>query len=545
MLSTPKSITISLVVAGATLATAQSIPPTQAWHRPIPGGSYAIDSGGIVNDASGYGYAFYADGPPNLNTQRIGHVLKVGPTNNTVWRADIQPPAGIYKPYQILISPKIGSQQFVYAVGTLLDAGTSQNNVFIKKYDTNGTDLYPTGALLTNYDITPIGAGVATNGDLLIAGRIAAGVSGYVRLYRVHADSSHDEQPNTTITPTSAIYDPTSDYWFISGFDSADPLHAEWGAYTSVFGSYRYGEGSEGSNVGNNTIAYSYVLNFIPNGQILAALNIANTDNIAHTTAHSYQLDAFDIAHGTQNWTHPAGDSQTSGEMFVQAVAYKVDGPMWVETIQDNPTFGFPAQHLQEWDTLGTPLGDRAQQPVQQLFAAPDGFYDLFWWSFETTSFLEHFDGGAFTSPFVFNWGKAYAGTGPIEYNNALSQFQNCFWVAITGAGSSGNDLYIDRFVNGTALQSITAPASFTAGNTLTVTINLNRAVQTGENVTVALNSLDSRVKLPNGQQGQNFIIPVGQSAFNVDLSTTAGTYTVNLLAIQNGIRRTTSSNGS
>src|SRR5205814_3844637 len=148
---------------------------------------------------------------------------------------------------------------------------------------------------------------------------------------------------------------------------------------------------------------------------------------------------------------------------------------------------------------IGTLVFNRAAQPVDQLFAMQDGFWDLFNWSSSNSVFLEHFFGG--NNTYVF--GKQYTPSTVQDFNGRLVQFNNSAYVS----HDVGSDVTIDRFVTGTTLASITCQPTFSGAGTLQVTINLNRPVQAGETVTVALNSSTPNVILENSTQAQNFTL--------------------------------------
>src|SRR5438105_6169256 len=222
MSSIRKAIFLAVPLLAATanaqqpLGTVSNPPnPVQAWRHALLGGANNLNTGGVVNDASGYAYIFYVDGP---NSGRIGHLLKLGPANSTQWRMDFFPPAGSYQPRQILITPKGVGPQFIYVVAQAVSA-SSVPYIYVKKFDTNGADLWPGGVMLDITDSTMVGAGLRTSGDLVVAAE-GGNASKFLELYHVFPNGIFTGVGNTSIDPNlnlKAYYDSTTNAWFLAG----------------------------------------------------------------------------------------------------------------------------------------------------------------------------------------------------------------------------------------------------------------------------------------------------------------------------------------
>src|SRR2546423_3423221 len=535
-----RSCLLALIALTAVIADAQFVAPpapTQAWRHALLGGANPVGFGGIVNDLRGYGYTFYADGPQNQTNLRIGHLLKLGPANSTEWRKDFTPFDGTFEPWNILITPKISGTQYIYVIGAGTLDPTSSPYIYVRKYDTAGDDNWSGGISLNLTQSIPVGAAVASNGDLLVAAE-GGNASKFFEMYHVNGDGTYARISTSLIDPDKALYDPGTNAWFASGTNPADALNAMWGSYNAGTAAFNFGQSSQGGIVGTVSSAYSYVLNMLPFGHFTVALNINSIDLTTLTSSATYQLDLLDVLNNNL-FSYAAGSPGTGNRTVKQAVSYAESDPLWVVTQSINAPAGFPSQNLEKFDWFGDLLSDRTQAPVDTLFVTEDGFHDCFNWPTSSASFLERY----YTGGDNFYWGKSYPTPGTYNFNSALSQFQNRFWTVSSGVGS-GNDAYIDRYVDGRCLTSLTGPSTFTGGTTWRIHIHLNTT--SSSPTIVALNSNTANALMPNGTQSQNFTIGGSVVDYSVDLlgPSTGTPYNVRVLAIQNGIRRTLDGQG-
>ena len=539
-----KAFVLLAAVAGSAIGFAQFTPPpapTQAWSDALPGSSGVRNTAaGIDVDASGYVYLLYNNSTGSGDT---AHLVKRGPANSLVWDVPVQTSSvrGL-SVYQVLVSPKIGGVQYVYAIGSYLGGGGgfSSTPVWVSKLDTNGNDQWGGPVSLADMNLnTPVGAYADSSGDLYVA---VAGSQGsqdrLLDLYDIDPYGGISAVWNRSIYPTSATYDPGTAAWFVTGYSSSDPtggppVTAMWGSFDRATGNLNFGGSSVGSHVNGFITQYHYTLDLLPGNHFAMSWN-RDTYQVSFAPQHTLdcQLWVFDTQYNTV-FTNPGGSSTSVGNID-QVAAYNTSSPIFV--VGHNPVTDptHPNQWLERYDWAGSQTFHRDQQPVGTLFPVADGFYDLFPWNqYPNPTFLEHYiDAGN-----GFYWGKSYPSSAGIPFYSSLKRFQNFFYLVL-GDGAQG--ITLDRFVEGTCLSSVSMPPSFAEGSPVGVTINLNQPVPAGQTVTVSLYSSSANVTMPNGQRSQAFTLTAGQQAMPVTLSTAiaASSYGFTIQGLQNGIYR-------
>jgi len=509
------------------------LPVTMAWrHLVAPSGS-STQAGQMAVDAQGYNYIFYTT--QGFVDPYTAFLLKLGPANSIEFIDEVNDfaPPSTFIPNAAVVTPKIAGQQFVYAVGTEPLGG----NLDFWKFDTSGNFL--TGANLSAAsNQTFIAAAASANGHLMVVTRGVNGGLNETIYYDCTPTGSVTSVVDPSIDPQAAQYYAPTNSWFVTGLLANDPtgLGAAWRSGDATTGATHYGGSLSGSGTPGTGpyTKFRFYADLLPGGHFALTMNETDNDGAGNNSSH-FLIDYEDMT-GTPLWTYPPAFGDVAGTVS-QVVQYNTSSPLYVMGAADTGPAGFPLQFLISLAPNGAANYTETQSPLTRLYPMVDGFWDLFYWPNSNSTFLEHFFGG----DTVFTWGKQYAGSSNdsgADFLGRLTQFQNFIY----GSFNNSSGIFIDRFVTGTALSSVSMPANFTAGNTVIATITLNRAVQTGESLWVALNSNSPNVLMPNGTQAQNFTFTAGQTSQNITLTTTVGASSVQLLAIQNGIRRTTTS---
>ena len=509
-------------------------PTTMAWRNVITGPAVA---GQMDVDGRGYNFVFYTRALPTGND---GRLQKIGPAGDIVFDNQVEFIANTvtWTPNAVVINPRIysGTVQNPYLISTVSSPGSSYLRLY--KFNTAGTDLTGPFDLTATSNSTLVGA-AANDTDLFVAVDGDNGGAHELVLYDYNGVSLPSDFTITGIQPTEAVYDRGTHSWFVTGIDTTDPtgLSAVWGSYDATTGVKNFGGNLLGT--GNTSSGpytrYRFHTNLLPGNQF--ALTVDKTDNDgAGTNTSTYYIQNTTTG-GLENWRYPSSGLGTTSGVVNQVVQHDASSPIYAVGAADSGPAGFPLQFLLALQPNGTLIFNNAQQPVERLFPAADGFWDLFNWSSSNSLFLEHF----YNQSTSFNWGKQYAPTAPsTDLAGRVTTFQNWIDVLKDNAGGSGTDLWIDRFVQGCTIHDISVPSTFLVGNQVPVTINLNEAVPTGQTVTVALTSFSPNVTMPDSTHSENFTFTAGQTQRVVNLNSvaTGGSYSVTVMGMNSGVRR-------
>lgn len=559
-LSCSLALTASAIFAGAQAPGAN--PPTAlttwAWRQTIPGdGSNAPASGGMDVDAQGYAYAFYCSGP--LST-RMAHLRKVGPANAFQWDNVLDLFTNYFFPFQVVVSPKISGSQYIYVVGTIdgppISPGViNTSSIWIRKLDTSGTNVWAGSLLFGNgYNNNLAGVYADTNGHLYVAANQAdnSGAGIGTCFYDVAPDGSYSVVSTPDLNAVghgNANYDPGTSSWFVTGSQPGAAPTGVWGSYNRTTGSKNFGgytTGIQGDNFSTPTTEYVYHVDLLPanhfalvrNKEVIYPFNFITMTVPTPDYNHHVQVLS---TNNTLVFDYPSSGSDPAG-ITNQVISSSPSNPIYTAGQNASGTPGYPLQYLEAFTWAGNLQLHRDQAPVQTLFPSADGFYDLFDWSGSGSyTFLEHY----LDSATNFFWGRAYAQQAgdSSQYLTEFKQFQNCFYTL----RPDSLNISLDRFVSGVTLNNLSASSTFATGSPLSVMINLNAPVATGQTVTVSLYSNNANVTMPNGQRSQAFTLTAGQSGLAVPLNTafTGSPYNVVVQGLQNGVYRYVASSGS
>ena len=495
--------------------------------------------GQMATDRSGYCYIPYT---VNIGGTYFGHLLKLGPTNNIAYDAV----TGAYgSPFSVISRAAVVSQnqtgtQSVFVVENVVSPDSTV--IRYNRFHTDGS--FVTAGNVTPYTVTNFVAAYATSDFrlmLALNGTNDGGISHNLSIVEIDPNTGFHGANASMFNVQAAQYDPYYNQWFATGIDDNDltGLSAVWGAFDGATGAKNFGGNLLGSGdpINGPFSRFRFYADLLPGHQF--ALTSDETDNDGAGTNSSSFLIQVKGLDDSGVWQYPASGLGSTFGQVTQVVQSAAGFPLFAVGLADDGPAGFPLQFLLSLTSTGTLSFNRAEQPVEKLFAMQDGFWDLFNWSSSSSVFLEHFSFQNAVNNYL--WGKQYQPSTVQDFNGRLAQFGNEAFVT----HDFNNELWIDRFFTGTTLASIVCPPTFTAGSSFNVTINLNRAVQTGESITVALNSSSPNVLMPNGTQAQNFTLSPGISTMNVTVTTTAGSYPVRFLGINQGVRRTADSTGS
>ena len=535
-----KAFALLAAVAGSAIGFAQFTPPpapTQAWHDVIPAPSGAsnqsVKSCGVDVDASGNVYALYVNetsGGPQA------HLMKRGPANPLLWDVTVSNDAH-YSAFAVLVSPRISGTQYVYVVGwSNSGIGNAPVPILVNKYDTSGNDQWGRSIPLSNMlQNTPVGAYADASGDLYVAAETNQdnGTDRSLSLFDLDPLGGWSAVVNRSIKPQFANYDPTSSSWFVTGFSptSVPNTMAVWGSFDRGTGYLNFGGSSADSFDGTFLTGVSYTINMLPGGHFALVWNRDVSEPMGTTPdVLDCQFRVFDTQYNTI-FTYPGGSATVPGNID-QVAAYSTSSPIFVAGHDSTATSGHPKQYLERYDWSGNRTFHNPEQPIGTIFAVADGFYDLFNWEDSQCCFLEHY----YDSGSSFNWGKQLPLNLGTPFPTLLKRFQNSFYVLL----ANYPNLYLDRYVEGTCLSSVSLPSSFPAGSSVAVNIILNQPVPTGQTVTVSLYSSSANVTMPNGQRSQAFTLAAGQQLQGVTLTTAnvGSSYGFTIQGLQNGIYR-------
>jgi len=528
---------LTLPLACLALATVSfALPPTQAWRRIFNTGSNYEQATGLDVDASGNAYLQYVS--QSQGGHWFIHLVKIGAASGIAFDKVIDYTTG-HTPGPILVTPLMAGKQYVYQV--IYQDATPQTAT-IYKFDTAGVAQWSPPFVYTSPGAVRVLAMYPdSSGNLLLAMAVAAGSMGALDMVNVNsAGAMASEHGNGNITPMSAFYSTTLNGWIIAGADNADFYYPQqsgrWGVYDPTTGSEgTLGETAEGYASGLSSTAERFVINELP----------ANAFSIAHNSASgglggsTYQtfLKVYNSS-GTLSWQYPP--SIAWGAYTMQVAQLDASAPYFMVSRAPGSSIFTTEPHLiDKFDNTGAFVWQHNHQPADLVFPWNDGgFFTVFYDTVHTTEFLEHADANG-----VYDYGRGFAGTGNASSAPTFAGFkgfQNSFYFVNNMRNSGTNDdVYVDRFVTGIAMQSIsTIFTSVASGNSLNATITLNGNAPAG-GVSVGVSSNSDKLLLPNGTRGQYITVPAGQPSvtFALNAQTVTTNTTVRILAIQN-IRR-------
>jgi len=536
-----KALLLTVVFLLTAISLAQPV-PTYAWRRVTANPDYDFQAG-VTTDVNGNGVYAYTE---DLNPDFRWHLVRISPANNIIFDHWLAPGGSAtldYLTLSPLVSGGIGSPtQYAWLVGQYFNQTTSIFQPYFACYSfAHPTNPVITGVIDSPYGSTSVvGIHADANGNLMVAMRQTYNKAGATELEMLtinRAGTVLSDQANTNIKPYNALWSNTLNEWIVDGNDNLDAhpqWSGRWGAYDPATGNESFGETVPSYYNGTETVVGRYVINMLP-GDNFGVIRNYTEERPPNPNVYYFFSEIF-YANGTKWNEYPfatqGGGWYGGGE---QTSALSANGPFYV-TAYDSSRGNYVWKF--DFTTAYYPVWEHDHQPVTTIYPTPEGYFG---WEMYTPSqaiFLEHYIEATNT----YDWGRSYTGTaGGLPYPGNLAFFQNYFYVlnAVKNT-NTGYDLIMERFVTGICLHDISCATSVKQGNQLTVLINLNGTVA-GSPVTVALNSSSPKLLLPNGTQGQNFSIPVGQNSLVVNLNAQAVTSNTSLLltAIQNGVRRT------
>jgi len=528
------------IIAALLLVTTAfaSLPPTQAWRRIFNIGTTDQVAGPPAVDASGYCYFSYFDN--SSLAQYNVHLVKIGPAENVAFDKSINIFTG-YIPLRTYVSPPISGKQYVYVTGQVDHNGDKW--AYIRKYDTAGTDQWGTYVYFASqvgFDDRLVGVFPdANNNVFLVLDQVDAGLH-HARFIELDANANTvSDSSNSNIQPERAEFDPvisTTGSWLLSGIYLAGtrPFSGIFGAYNPLTGHYDFGESDDGFYDAGTGLKIQKHFEFtqMHSGNVVTLKTTTTWSNAVAQPSSTYYVEFSNSTFTGGYWHFPTTGPQPPG-IGVMAEQFGPNDPIYLVGRPDDPA---QMPFLEQYTHTGTRNWRHGGQPADHIFITPEGFFSVFNQASTQTLFLEHFDNGTLT----YDWGKSYPGSIAPTNFAGIAFFQNFFYNLVNfPTGGQGYNIFVDRFVSGVCMQSITCVSSVQAGHQLAVTIHLNGNAPAG-GLGVGLNSSTNALLMPNGTRAQFLTVPAGSSSLVVNLNaqTVAGNTSATLLAIQNGIRR-------
>lgn len=528
---------ISLLLTAASIALA-GMPSTQAWRRIFSDSTYDQFSGAPATDASGYAYFTYLD---HQGLNHFVHFVKIGPAENVVFDKSVNGFVD-YIPMRTYVSPFIAGKQYVYITGEVDHNGDKW--IYVRKFDTAGTDQW--GAFVsfgsqTGYDDLLVGFYAdASNNALLVADQVDGGVH-HARFIELDATGTViSDSSNADIQPEKAAFNPvvlTTGRWLVSGVDvnNVRPYSARFGGFNPATGHFDFGETVDGfySSSTGLTIKRHYNFTLMHSGNCMVFRDTTTWASSVSQPSSTYYVEFSNSTFTGGYWQFPTSGPEAPG-IATMADQYTSSGPIYLVGHTDSAGV---MPFLEQYTSTGTRNWRHGGQPTDQIFITPEGFYSTYFQGSTQALFLEHFD----TASTSYDFGKSYPGNGAAPPTfGGIAFFQNFYYVNVNfPTNTNGYDVFVDRFVTGICMQSISCLSTVKGGQTLAVTIHLNGNAPTG-GLSVGLNSSTAKLLMPNGTHAQLFTVPAGQPSLTVNLNAQAvsSNTSATLLAIQNGIRR-------
>ena len=344
-----------------------------------------------------------------------------------------------------------------------------------------------------------------------------------------------------------AVYDPARARWIAEGEQTVPTgsyRAVRWGIYDPATGKEDY---HETVATVESTTYPRFTINLLPNGYVAVATSYVYL--VSNPSPMAYQLKVLN-PDNSELWHAPA-----SGLLNGIALQTYTAGPSAPIYLSGTTSIGFSTglpQFLDQFDWTGQHVLHLDHQPAEAMFPAQVGFNSLCFFPYEPSLtggldvnasryFIEHFDGA------IWDWGVKFqdfpiADPGfPLGYAGSADSFYAVTRVEnINEAVPPFWWIYVDRYVQGTFVGSVTSPASVQQNKSVPVTVAINTpAGKYG--YPFGLYSNSAKLLMPNGTRSQNFRIPALQKSLTISL--TAGSVstntTVTLLATQNGVKRT------
>jgi len=506
--------------------------PTYAWRRTFDNLNRDDKVSNLVTDVSGNVYMQYS----SSGTGATCHLAKVSPANNLIFDKSGTEFGG-FRATGCCISPPVSGKQYIWVTGVV--TSVTPNPAYFACLDNDGNFILEAELADAQSRMNPVGCHADASGNLMLAlwDSTHSGGDEFPLLRMVTIDRTDtviSDHLNTTIDPDSAYWNTRTNSWIVSGRIVNDPYSGQWGSYDPS-GSFQFGDTSFGSHSSAQDTYNSYKVNPLPGNWIGVIRNHVVIDNSNSTYTFFHYVQVYD-AGNRSFWSYGAPGYGLHAAAFdsFYSLLYVTSNPSGLKN-DNNQT----VEKL-KWD--GTLVWQHTHQPVQQIYPTLEGYFGMEAYNPTLGTqaiFLEHYIDATNT----YDWGRSYTGTASVwdPTVGGFASFQNFFYVANSVRNNtSGYDVILERFVTGITLASVTCARTVKQGTQLPVTINLNGNVA-GAPLTVALNSSSKYLLLPNGKQGQNFQVPVGQNHIVVMLTAQAVSSNQSLLltAIQNGVRRT------
>lgn len=531
-----------LVLCGAILSSVSlaSLTPTQAWRLTFNNSTFDDKAGPTGVDASGYGYVYYvvSTGPKTFTT----HLVKIGPSSNMVF--DVTQSivfTDTFTATGLTVSPIIGGKQYIYVTADKTINGV--HSAYICKYDTAG--VLPWGGGMTqtshvgNSSAFLVGIYASPDGNLYIAMNLSNSINQPAFETGIFGPNGSLLAPylkdDLTVIAHTAIYSPTMAMWIVTGDDAQgpNPNSTRWLTFDPVTGSEGQTHYLAGMTTNDGSYQQEQYFPALLSGDrfvIVRNTTIAGPGGTPVTRSHTFS--GYNSS-GTLNASFGGGAS--SGGLVSQVAQDTPAGTLYlVGKINSADTKAF----IEQYDSnTGGAHWSKTNQAVDRLSAWQGGFYSSWYNAANNALYIEHYD----DTSGLYDWGKSYIGTGASPNQFAgFASFQNYFyWIANISNSATGYDVVVDRFVTGICFQSISSSGTVQAGKMIDVTLHLNGNAPLG-GVTIALNSNNASLLMPNGTKSQNFTVTSGNSSVIATLHVPAGSpaSTAGLLAIQNGIMR-------
>jgi len=570
-----KILVSSLLVAMVAFSYAQST--TLSWRATyLPTDDWYPYQ--IAADAAGNVYVVGADQNPLNYTL---HLRKFDPLGRPIFSTDIAPdPSWIegIRQTALLVSPPNNGAQYIYICtigGATLNA---PDTIRITKVSTAGQVLSSSpliqGTTGNRFDLC--GSYVDTLGNVYLAVAYKSNAippTPTLRMLKVDGDGNvvsdqfnHDNlvdgcdwgmgDINADCTTTfyhSAIYDPIRQRWLAEGYDPSNNTGgsfgaARWGIYDPSTGHEDYHETTYGVR---QTVVTRFMLSLLPGGNLAVASNWSFSNGGPYIApSHGYRLKILN-ADNSVKWAYPAS-GYSNGFVF-QVLSKSTSDPIYLSgTVADGYSTSL-SRFLEQFDWSGNKQLHLDHQPAESLFAAPQGFnsfclYDNDYPGYQggmgandNCSFLEHFDGATWDWGVKFQDFPVRAPGRPFGFVPCGDSFYTLTYVDEVPPPYPPYWIYLDRYVQGTFVNSIAAPASVQQNHAVAVTVAIN-SLAGHYGYPFGLFSNNAALLMPNGTRSQNFRIPAGQKSMTVSLTagSVAANTTVTLLATQNGVKRTT-----
>lgn len=533
-------------------------------------------------------FSFDDEWPQAVDTDATGNAYALLPESDGYWHLkrfnrdgvvpfDIKIPASNLSA-RIHISPLIDGQQFVYAEFIGSRPGPPQPYA-IYKFTVSGAPAWPQPykhPMGPNQNLTPAGFYADNLGNVFVGFSTSSWDYNTKQwtnnpFQMLELDSSGgvvNSTSNSDVLPGAQSYSdghygfyvPPTHSWVVTGFNPNSGGGARWALYDATTGAETLSEYAPDDSVGADGYYhwYSFVVRALPEGYF-AVCKICNQVSVSNTSqqTYTYTMRIFSGG-GTLIRTYPS--SGTYDGVVCDLTSMGPGLPIYVTTTQAAST----RFTLTKFDWSGDLLSTVNNQNAELLFATPEGFFTAGPTYREPmttnglepqTELLQHYEGATLTSDWKgYYYNPLYSYGSIVSYDKgSLGGFANFYdashpmtrcsygLLSVPHSDTQTSMIYVNRFVTGLNLSSVTSPSSTKQWSTVPVTITLNApAGQYG--YVVGLISNSAKLLMPNGTTSENFRVPAGETSTIVNLSaqSVSANVTVTVLATQNYVRRTT-----